>query len=264
MLKLDGEALSDAQLASLWKALDANTSGFIDMGELARFLRRGQDTSAQTPAQQARQALLDSKQRARAAALAERDTLMEQHVARRAAAAGEPASAEEVRHLAHLFYTRLGESGNVDLHATVQQLFTRADRDGSGFVTHDEFTRMVRHELRLRVEDVSENKLLGLWRAIDENEKCAAADEGRVSFARRKRPHACTTCAYACLLCSCGLLRAVCWGCSSSHSLCIARPPALFPSLDRVASSHAYACVRPLVRPCCVRVVVWQRLREPG
>ena len=158
------------RLAALWKALDANASGYIDSGELARFLRRGQDPEFLSPAQLARQRLLESRRREAAAAQADTDALYERSTVA-AAAAVEGASAEEMRKLAELFQKQMGPRGSAsDLSSHVQRLFTRTDRDGTGLVTLDEFARMVRTDLRLGVAALPETRLLALWKGIDANE----------------------------------------------------------------------------------------------
>ena len=73
----------DAQkLLGLWKRLDENESGFIDAGELSRFLRIGK-LKEPTPAQKARARLQAERERKMAMVRKESDKLLEKDVAAR-------------------------------------------------------------------------------------------------------------------------------------------------------------------------------------
>ena len=50
------------------------------------------------------------------------------------------------------------------------RLATNIDTDGSGRIKFEEFRVMVREELKMGKAQVSETRLLSLWRAIDDNE----------------------------------------------------------------------------------------------
>ena len=166
-LRLGQRELPPNELGVLWRALDANDSGFIDAGELSRFMRRGQIKTL-TPAQVAKARMLARKEREAAAVQAETDALHEREVVERAAAV-ERASAEEVRELGDLCAHRLASAGPYGVVNAIS-LFKLADRDGSGLITYAEFKKLVRVELRLDEGAIADGKLLGLWRAIDENE----------------------------------------------------------------------------------------------
>lgn len=156
-LRLGEGGLPPERLASLWKALDQNASGFIDAGELARFLRRGQDADALSPAQLARQRLLASRRRGAAAAHAETDELFERATVEQLASV-EAASDKEMRRLAVVFLKRMGSGVAGELSSNVQRIFSETDRDGTGLVTLEEFTRMVRRDLHLNVSTLSDEK----------------------------------------------------------------------------------------------------------
>ena len=49
------------------------------------------------------------------------------------------------------------------------KMFRDVDEDGSGRISYQEFSRMVRRKLKLGVGKVSEEALQGVWRALDED-----------------------------------------------------------------------------------------------
>ena len=132
VLKLNEKKLSLEKLHGLWKALDANYSGFIDAGELSRFLRVGQSKTL-TPAQLARKKLLENKAREKLLARAESNRRLAKDVAKQAMAV-EKASVEEVQEFgAH--FAKANKGGLVTNYYT---LFKTMDADGSGRVTFQE------------------------------------------------------------------------------------------------------------------------------
>ena len=82
-LKLSEKDLPLPKLQALWKALDEDASGFIDSGELSRFLRKGAPKDA-TPVQVARAKLLKLRESRMSLVRDETDALQEKHVAVRA------------------------------------------------------------------------------------------------------------------------------------------------------------------------------------
>ena len=165
-LHLSGELLPPARMAVLWKALDANNNGIVDSGEIARFLRLGQQRHTGIEvARESRERMFGRAKDEAAAARAQRELLQERGIATQAAAV-EPASAEEVVSYGRMFRRQLGSK---DINTNVHSLFKQTDLDGSGQVTFSEFERMARRELRLSTNALPSAKLLSLWRAIDIN-----------------------------------------------------------------------------------------------
>lgn len=114
-------------------------------------------------------ALEDHKERRRMAVAQvrkESDELVGRDVARRVADVPE-LSEEEIHSLSTLFNAKLkGVSPDA---RNFYQLFKELDIDGSRRISFSELERMVRHKLRLNEKKLSEEKLYGLWKALDEN-----------------------------------------------------------------------------------------------
>ena len=135
VLKLNEKKLSLEKLHGLWKALDANFSGFIDAGELSRFLRLGQ-SKALTPAQLARKKMLEDKAREKMLVRAESNRRLAKDVAKQAMAV-ERATAEEVQEFG-AYFAKANRGGLITNYYT---LFKTMDADASGRVSFQE----VRH-----------------------------------------------------------------------------------------------------------------------
>jgi Ca2+-binding EF-hand superfamily protein len=165
-LRMATKQLPPEKLRQLWKGLDADASGFIDAGELSRFLKLGAREQV-APAVLARARSVAAKAKEAAAVVAETERLQERQVALKAMEV-EPASEEEVRQLGDLFAKQLHDLTPSGV-SNVIKLFKQMDRDGSGHVTFAEFSSMARHALKVRARAVPDAKLWGLWRAIDDN-----------------------------------------------------------------------------------------------
>ena len=168
-LKLPLKEMPMEKLYGLWRRLDENESGYIDAGELSRFMRIGAPKSL-TPAQLAKNRLLEQRERAHAAARADADRRLAKDVAAKAAEVPK-ASREEILQFGGLFSRMLRHAatrGHDSL--SYYSLFKQMDSDGSGRVRFDEFERMVRSALKCDAKSLPPPKLWGLWRAIDENE----------------------------------------------------------------------------------------------
>jgi Ca2+-binding EF-hand superfamily protein len=177
-LGLKEKHLSQTQLLALWKKLDENASGFIDAGELSRFLRIGQSNEL-TPAQRARKKLQQAR-------LAEKERLreesrkrLERNVADKSQTV-EKATEEEMARFAKIFNEKLKGSDITNFFA----LFKWMDMDGSGKVKFDEFDSMVRKALKVAHSEVSNANLFSLWAAIDENQNGFISSGEFVHFMR--------------------------------------------------------------------------------
>jgi len=177
-LGLKEKHLSQTQLLALWKKLDENASGFIDAGELSRFLRIGQSNEL-TPAQRARKKLQQAR-------LAEKERLreesrkrLERNVADKSQTV-EKATEEEMARFAKIFNEKLKGSDITNFFA----LFKWMDMDASGKVKFDEFDSMVRKALKVAHSEVSNANLFSLWAAIDENQNGFISSGEFVHFMR--------------------------------------------------------------------------------
>ena len=160
----------DAQkLLGLWKRLDENESGFIDAGELSRFLRIGK-LKEPTPAQKARARLQAERERKMAMVRKESDKLLEKDVAARVGEV-QPASEEDIVRFGKLFSNKLAEIRPRDKDSVNSYtLFKNMDADGSGRVKFEEFERMMRVGLKLDEKALPRDNIWSLWRSIDDNE----------------------------------------------------------------------------------------------
>ena len=168
-LKVPKSEVPEARLHALWQVLDENASGFIDAGELSRFMRIGRPKVGEgsrvkmvLEKKQSRKDVRDDQARRSGMRLTQH--LVSNDVQR--------ASEEEVKELSNRFNAQMtllrpreATNGN-----NFYRLFKHMDLDDSGRVSFKEFASMVRHELALAKADVPTAKLMGLWRSLDENE----------------------------------------------------------------------------------------------
>jgi len=167
-LKLSERKLPRERLAGLWNALDQDASGFVDPGELSRFLRIGAPKTL--TAVQAARARLQAEREARMARIrADTDKVLARDV-QWIAADMRKATDEEVGHFGELFVTQLAamrDRGKDNL--SYYGLFKKMDVDESGRVKFEEFESMIREGLKLDEERLTKPAVWGLWKAIDEN-----------------------------------------------------------------------------------------------
>ena len=163
VLRLREKDLPIEKLQGLWKTLDADLSGFIDAGELSRFLKLGQPKTL-TPAQIARKKMLEAKAQERKALQEELDRKLAKDVAKKAKQV-EPATLKDL-HAFGAHFARANKGGQITNYYT---LFKHMDGDQSGKVEFVEFETMVRKDLGLSDEDLTNRQLWSLWRRIDED-----------------------------------------------------------------------------------------------
>jgi len=167
-LRVSKAELPVARLHALWKVLDENNSGFIDPGELSRFMRIGRPPGGLGN----RVRLTLEKKVGHQQQLTELAKRSGKHLTMMLAAKDvEAASAEEVRQLSLKFNTQLVQlrprdatNGNCFI-----RLFKHMDYDDSGRISFKEFRQMVREELHLGKAEMPLPQLQSLWKALDEN-----------------------------------------------------------------------------------------------
>lgn len=165
-LRLKKSELPEVKLHALWKVLDENASGFVDAGELSRFMRIGRPAAGLGN----RVRMVIEKKAANQQQLSELARKSGKHLTRDLVSKEVPrAEEDEVRELSHRFNSQLAvlrprdaTNGN-----NWYRLFKHMDVDGSGRISFKEFHHMVRHELCLLKADLPLPQLQGLWRALD-------------------------------------------------------------------------------------------------
>lgn len=161
-LNMSAEALSDAQLRALWRALDDDGNGSISTGEFGHFMRKGEEKAAES----ARARLLAARQAAQRRQRAEgREADGSALTAQ--LASEEAASEEELREHSALFnqclYKAVGETDG----GAWYRLFRSVDHNRSGRISYDEYEVAVREILALKKSDLADGKLRRLWKALD-------------------------------------------------------------------------------------------------
>ena len=176
-LKKGAKVLSANEIKALWCALDINCSNTVEKDEMAAFFKRG------APSVRKKQAS-DKKKEYTSANLLGAGGAIERHGMGNAIASTptrvmhaelEEAGvalpdADEQAALAKKFNqwleTRRRDDGK-DKSITWFNLFAMVDMDGSGYVTYDEFTNVVRQKLQVKKSTLSEDTLKALWVVLD-------------------------------------------------------------------------------------------------
>ena len=165
-LKLGEKQLNHEKLLGLWKVLDENLSGFVDTGELSRFMRLGapkQLSAVQKARLRAKQEAESRKKKVKE----ESDKLLEKAIITQAKEVA-MATEAEVANFGEMFVKQLERPGQDKM--SYYALFKIMDEDESGKVQFDEFEEMCRKTLGITKEQLPRQGMLGLWRFIDENE----------------------------------------------------------------------------------------------
>jgi len=163
--------LPDSVLRSLWVALDEDASGYICAGEFGRFMKKG----GKEPGPNFRQRMTERNKKAVAAVKAETEELSGEGFAK-AMAAVPVASEEELVALAEQLTTKMAKLFP-GTDRSWMKLYKWMDDDKSGRISFDELKGAVRRRLQLGETELSEARLISVWKAIDED------DSGYVSFA---------------------------------------------------------------------------------
>ena len=160
--------LSQNKLYGLWKVLDENSSGFIDTGELSRFLRIGAPKTM-SAVERARIKLQQAREARMARIKADTDKVTEKDVVT-SMSKFTKATDDEIARFGALFLKQLSilrprGQDNISYYG----LFKRMDEDGSGKVTFDEFLNLIRRGMNVDAEQMPYKTVAGLWKAIDED-----------------------------------------------------------------------------------------------
>lgn len=172
-LAMDPESFSELDVKRTWLALDTDNSGRISAGEFGHFMRLGHHVLHRDGGGGWRERLLAVRRATAEQRKAEKDAMLNKHVARDALALGVVASDEEVRALSEAFQVRLDELRSVEAApgehgcSSWYSLFKRVDTDGSGLIDFEEMKRMVREGLGLAPSVVSSDALKALWVKLD-------------------------------------------------------------------------------------------------
>ena len=142
-LKLSSKTLSQQRLAALWKRLDENASGFVDPGELGRFMKIG----APEGGLGARTRVVMERHAGRRDHMADLDKRHGRDLTKHIQKFDVPAaSADEVHRMSTLFNARMVELKPRDAAdgRNFYRLFKHMDVDNSGRISYKELMRMVR------------------------------------------------------------------------------------------------------------------------
>uniref|UniRef100_A0A7S0P749 EF-hand domain-containing protein n=1 Tax=Calcidiscus leptoporus TaxID=127549 RepID=A0A7S0P749_9EUKA len=139
-------------MESLWSALDKDKSGFVTMQEFGAFMKRGQPEKGPTWKERLQNEQDEKGRQAR---------LEKQTTSGRFISTVEPASAEELQQLSVLLREQLEDP------KMWSAVFRKAASDGSGNITFDEFSGVVRQDLKLKKSTLPDAQLQRLWRSLD-------------------------------------------------------------------------------------------------
>jgi len=161
-LKLSTSKIPDAELESMWAALDTDKGGFVMAEEFGDFMRLGE--AEKGPGWKERLA----EQQAEKGRLARME---KESVGGRRVIDAEPASAEAMTELSKQFNAQLADPVLFPEGAEGAwfKLFTRLDRDGSGNVIFTEFEGAVRELLGLTPAMLPQAELEAAWSALDQD-----------------------------------------------------------------------------------------------
>ena len=180
-LRKGSAKMSDNALKALWCALDVDCSNAIQKDEMAAFLKRGapaihkvekRESAADVLAKQHTSAnLLGAggvlERHGMGSAIASTPT---KDMKKELEAAGVvlPSAAEQIAlsKQFNMWLKHAREEGNKSTHSWYN-LFKEVDVDGSGFITYDEFRRVVRQKLRVKPIVMSDQALKALWVVLD-------------------------------------------------------------------------------------------------
>ena len=165
-LELGNDVMPATKLRRLWRALDEDSSGFLDAGEFGRFMKRGLDhQEGRGAVAVARQKLIAKNMEAAAAQKTEKERRWG-HVLTAQLADVAPASEAEVAVLAEQLLEKTSQLFPFTERAWFK-LFRVVDADHSGRISFDEYTHMIRAHLGLKKTELSDERLGALWKSID-------------------------------------------------------------------------------------------------
>ena len=159
-LSLRPAELPEPQLRRLWKALDEDAEGFITAGEFGRFMKKGEE-KAEDPMQ----ALREKRLKESAVIKAGRNLPVDGDLLRRLEEVP-AASDEEVTKLAWEMTAAMSRLFPHQQRVWVK-MFRAIDADGSGRIDFKEFTHMLRVQLSIPLQQLSEVGFQAIWKSID-------------------------------------------------------------------------------------------------
>jgi Ca2+-binding EF-hand superfamily protein len=177
-LKMGTTELSDAQLGALWISIDEDDSGYVETGELYRFLNRIEPKGKD---EQRRELIRQSSKRKRA--LLERaqtqDILDEKFkssmkttdMKAELKAKGVPLATEDTMREASFRFVKWTKTYLPDAHHGVawMKVFKEVDNDASGLLTYDELRIVIRQKFKVPSSEFSEDDIKVLWCALDQD-----------------------------------------------------------------------------------------------
>ena len=164
-LKQGSSELGKEELTALWKALDADGSGLVTIGEFGQFMKLGAPEKGPGWREQRTMRNLMAKR----AADAESDAYSGRNITAELAGVGAASDDDLVAFAARLLsatQSGVDPAKGGDSKAFFK-IFTRMDPDRSGKVDYGEFTAFVRGELGLARKEMPEAELKSVWKAID-------------------------------------------------------------------------------------------------
>ena len=162
ILRLPKAAVSEADLAAVWLALDDDKSGFITAKEFGPFMKLGADDPGPTW----KERLQDSQDAKGQAARKE----MDQHVGRdmnEKFAGIDAASDDEATALSVIINGCLNDQP--EHMRDWFKMFSAIDADGSGRISFLELQSMVRLKLKVGKKKISDTELAALWLNLDQD-----------------------------------------------------------------------------------------------
>ena len=163
-LQLNRTQMPESKIRRLWRALDEDSSGYIDAGEFGRFMKKGEAGESQV--EKARRDLLASRAASSKALRAESDARVGRDLSHSLAGL-EPASEEEVGALAEQVSAKMPQLLPMGTERAWIKLFKLLNEDGTGRLSFAEFSKLVRTHLGMGKTELAEERLCSIWKSID-------------------------------------------------------------------------------------------------
>ena len=161
-LRLLARELPEERLQSVWRALDADNSGFVTAGEFGRFMRQGKRADG-VPWRER----VGAKNRAAAEEVkADLDRRVGRDVSQQLAEV-RPAGGELVQQMSERLNAKMDVLFLDPQSREWFKLYAHMDDDGSGRISYREFSGLVREELKMGGREFPEPELQSVWRALD-------------------------------------------------------------------------------------------------
>jgi len=171
-LKKGQKAFPEDALKALWCAIDVDDSNSVMQDEMASFFRRGAPEKKKLvkgPKEHSSASLVGSLERhgmGRALESAPTDKMREELVSAGVELPGEEELKLYAKSMNEWLEKARYEKG-LSKSTSFFNLFKEVDEDGSGFLTFDEFRKVVREKLHVRKSVLLEDELKAIWCALD-------------------------------------------------------------------------------------------------